>query len=386
MSVLAAAASGGGGGAETLLTSCLLSRLEEGGSKWDLPGFEAVLAQVEMLLAEEAAAVGVASVAAAEDEGRRRRTTRRAEFWDDAFGRLICRAVEIGDVTMLGDLLRLARGSAGGGGGSRRGGGGGGGGGGGSALGPPRLMLSPFSGRPGSNREELLLACAKDDYPSVRLLVSSGYRLRVSFMSREGMAQRETTWRDLVEMASTRCGRQERPKDDQMHLLRIIQMMAQPSYILACYSVAAEERASRGEDGGGCECWIGKGAGGGRKSAQGGLNDLMRLEMEEDVFHHCPASPRFRPNPDCARHLECNDPIYRCFDLAIMTSQVWTGPVFPQTSLKKWELDIRSFLGHTLVKKKKRMPLIKTEYYPDANFFIRILVKKPNNSKPVFLY
>ncbi len=54
---------------------------------------------------------------------------------------------------------------------------------------------------------------------------------------------------------------------------------------------------------------------------QMGLNDLMRFETSEESFHFCPDNDKFRPNPDCRRHMECNDPIYRCFDLARFASE-----------------------------------------------------------------
>ncbi len=135
-------------------------------------------------------------------------------------------------------------------------------------------------------------------------------------------------------------------------------MSLRPSYIFACYTVIAEKKDLKNEDRSTCECsapferqGVGPAAptgsakakappnpspsigGGGfffqqrsQTSTQGvggiiGLNSLMNMEVMEDVFHHCPASSKYEPNPDCVYHLECNDPIYRCFDLARMASQ-----------------------------------------------------------------
>ncbi len=47
----------------------------------------------------------------------------------------------------------------------------------------------------------------------------------------------------------------------------------------------------------------------------------MRFETSEEVFHFCPDNDKFAPNPDCQRHIECNDPVYRCFDLAHFASE-----------------------------------------------------------------
>ena len=33
-------------------------------------------------------------------------------------------------------------------------------------------------------------------------------------------------------------------------------------------------------------------------------------------FHYCPANPKFVPSLSCQDHLECNDPVFKCFDLA----------------------------------------------------------------------
>ena len=48
-----------------------------------------------------------------------------------------------------------------------------------------------------------------------------------------------------------------------------------------------------------------------------GLNELMRKEItNEPEFHFCPSNEKFLPHPDCNEHVECNDPVFRCFDIA----------------------------------------------------------------------
>ncbi len=48
----------------------------------------------------------------------------------------------------------------------------------------------------------------------------------------------------------------------------------------------------------------------------------MAMTMSDDVFHYCPANDmRYVPHPDCVYHMECNDPIYRLFDLAKVASE-----------------------------------------------------------------
>ncbi len=52
------------------------------------------------------------------------------------------------------------------------------------------------------------------------------------------------------------------------------------------------------------------------RSPTTGLHGLLQMEFSDVQFHHCPASSKYVPNQDCSQHLECNDPLYRCFDLA----------------------------------------------------------------------
>ena len=37
---------------------------------------------------------------------------------------------------------------------------------------------------------------------------------------------------------------------------------------------------------------------------------------DQQGFHFCPADLRFMPSNFCRQHIECNDPIYICFDIA----------------------------------------------------------------------
>ena len=41
----------------------------------------------------------------------------------------------------------------------------------------------------------------------------------------------------------------------------------------------------------------------------------------DEGFHHCPAHKNFQPDVLCSHHLECNDPVTRCFLLAKKCSQ-----------------------------------------------------------------
>ena len=52
----------------------------------------------------------------------------------------------------------------------------------------------------------------------------------------------------------------------------------------------------------------------------GAFNCNCILDQKQEDFHFCPAHPKFMPSNFCRQHIECNDPIYVCFDLAKLCS------------------------------------------------------------------
>ena len=87
-----------------------------------------------------------------------------------------------------------------------------------------------------------------------------------------------------------------------MNDLNLLKLMAKPSYVLACYYYIAEKTIEKWNTDGimqsyGCHCW------------------------EENVDHFCPAHPKYNPNMKCQDHMECSDPIFRCFDLAKLANE-----------------------------------------------------------------
>ena len=86
--------------------------------------------------------------------------------------------------------------------------------------------------------------------------------------------------------------------NDELNRLKIMKMSSTSSYILACYLDALNyynsTNAEPEEEQYSCSCYY----------------DLMREEM-----HYCPASDNFAPKGYCRYHIECCDPIFRCFDL-----------------------------------------------------------------------
>ena len=84
---------------------------------------------------------------------------------------------------------------------------------------------------------------------------------------------------------------------DDLKQLKILRMMAQTSYIIACYltTLEASNVIQKDERRYKCSCVS---------------------EVNQEDFHYCPASNKFVPSYDCRQHIECNDPIYRCFNIS----------------------------------------------------------------------
>ena len=84
---------------------------------------------------------------------------------------------------------------------------------------------------------------------------------------------------------------------DHLNELKILRMMTKPVYIMARYAATLEASKVLNDEIGEyhCDCHTGQG---------------------EDDFHFCPASVKFMVSNFCEQHIECNDPIFFCFDIA----------------------------------------------------------------------
>ncbi len=87
---------------------------------------------------------------------------------------------------------------------------------------------------------------------------------------------------------------------DEVNDLHIFKLMSTESYILSCYEVAVEK--SQDDKEGDIFCCKG----------------TDNIDPKSQRKHSCPADERFKPNMHCSNHVECNDPIFRCFDMAKM--------------------------------------------------------------------
>ena len=93
-------------------------------------------------------------------------------------------------------------------------------------------------------------------------------------------------------------------ESDALSELKILQMMTAPSYIMACYLSAIDNLDTMNQN-------------------VDGINKCYcATNITENGFHFCPANKQFVPRSLCRQHAECNDPIYTCFDLAKLSSDL----------------------------------------------------------------
>ncbi len=261
--------------------------------------------------------------------------------WPEIFTALFLRTLELDDHRKLKRLLSLAHDSN-----------------------PPMLPGSPT---PPPNHPALLLACQKNDYEAVGLLVARGYRLFLSYLSdgsKKGRAARgEATWADYLELTAFQTEREEDGAEDDLQVLNILRMMSRSAYIFACYTTVAERKGLEGRKGAACECEVEWAVDGDEKESpaaaaqqqppgfsRGITSVLVKPWRREPGEHFCPASKRYAPSPDCREHLECNDPVFRCFDIARVSCQL--SKYLPQyrTELQEVEQACRDLSARVLSK------------------------------------
>ncbi len=216
----------------------------------------------------------------------------------------------------------------------------------------------------GSNCPALKAACRKNHFEMVKALVSCGYRIVTSHDHEEKTSNRvrsRARRRWFVDIPSVFSPQEEETNNlntfeggDEINDLHNLRLMAKPAYILACYEAVVEKTLDFNMPievvNGSCDCSEhynhsfsnrpriqgillsrqvlssipdkernGLTANGDRPKS---LSSLMAAQIPDagTDFHYCPANPLFRPTLTCRDHIECNDPIFRCFDLAKMAS------------------------------------------------------------------
>ena len=95
------------------------------------------------------------------------------------------------------------------------------------------------------------------------------------------------------------------PNSDEIKDLKILRLMATPAYIFACYLSAIDSAGitNRSNVGSSTYCTCSQ--------------DVNNVD-----YHVCPLNEHFIPVARCRLHLECNDPIYSCLDLANLGSKL----------------------------------------------------------------
>ncbi len=263
----------GGGGQEVgFMIQCLLVTLREGRSQ----KFDILFGRIEGKV---------------EDDGR---------IWRKLFRPILLKALSFSSASELKKILCLAFDS-----GQHR-------------LGSPEFN-DPF----------LFLACERGNYDFVKALVAYGYRFKLPDIG----SRKRNMWSGILQQQQD--SDEDGAERDDVYAIRILTLMSSPAYIFACYAVVAEERDLEGKESV-CECvgitkpkvFVHN------TSKISVLVDESRTEstmvancLEESV-HYCPGSNKFKPRDDCFHHLECNDPIYRCFDIARLTYEA--SQIYPE--------------------------------------------------------
>ena len=171
------------------------------------------------------------------------------------------------------------------------------------------------------NSPILMAACRKDHFEIVRILVDHGCRLTPSYLDDTNTSKgNQTSWTRYTSHIQTMLDVVQPHPDlnlfeggDEVNDLHLLRLMAKPSYILSCYDSVAERTYTKTDhnqrQNHSCHC------------SQIEAQDTIARRMIQGAVHYCPAHPRFFPSMSCQEHLECNDPIFRCFDLAKLAKE-----------------------------------------------------------------
>ena len=179
-----------------------------------------------------------------------------------------------------------------------------------------------------TNSPIFMSACLKDHYDLVRILVDYGCRLSLCDVKSWSFGD------CLVKNEEISMNCQMFEGGDEINYLNILRLMAKPSYIMACYACITEKtftirkqnnkdqafnifsRRNRSlnpkdlmerPDNTYCKC---------HQIHVDSIDAANKHKKLEEQIHYCPDHPRFNPIMNCNIHLECNDPIFICFELA----------------------------------------------------------------------
>jgi hypothetical protein len=165
----------------------------------------------------------------------------------------------------------------------------------------PFITLKPIP-----NSKIMVQACATNVYMLVKALVDRGYRLKA--FEKENKTRNEKENKGTTQQAlhlTLNYGR-ECLYNDEIRNLRLLGLISKPSYVIACY-VSMTEKCEWSDNPDLCEC---------HPEAVSYPNFAKIIEIKAEGFHYCPTHQKFDADMLCTRHLECNDPITRCFILS----------------------------------------------------------------------
>ncbi len=193
----------------------------------------------------------------------------------------------------------------------------------------------------------------------VKALVAKSFRLKLgSLPGTKDKEEFQDRLKDIADMY--RIDALDEEEEDDIYVINVLRMMATPAYIFSCYSVAADGADIDGDSSSQCDCSVRKAESvseqqrsrirtppallsssvprwisfdsrfdEGAESGGGAFEKYGRKRSKSNYsFHYCPGNDKFMPRDNCPLHLECNDPIYRCFDLAQLA--YWCSKEWPE--------------------------------------------------------
>ena len=159
----------------------------------------------------------------------------------------------------------------------------------------------------------LLVACQNESYEIVRELVLSGYRLCTRRYTRQVTKTKSFKFRPLLIAPKKDATDRSAPEkdDDDVRDVFVLKNLTKPCYILSRYLMAAENneyfRFLNGEsDVNYCDCQK-------SQSCEWAMRDYYEHQAD---LHKCPRSLAYIPVATCNKHVECSDPVARCFSLS----------------------------------------------------------------------
>jgi hypothetical protein len=168
---------------------------------------------------------------------------------------------------------------------------------------PPKIK------NPRENSTALVKACLVNNICLVKLMVCRGYFLRARLYRPDPIGR--SLWTDLPSF--TKKARETTDdKFDEVQSLHVLRALSRPCYVLSCYTVVTTAKKFKFLRVADSEC----------KCCKIGITTTFRDFSNSIVnYHFCPNNDNYLPEECCNIHPECNDPVYRCFDMASITAR-----------------------------------------------------------------